>query len=97
MKGTLIGAIAYFVLPTDAIPDFLPVIGFTDDAAVLAAAIKLVADHIGPLHRAAARDAETRSRDSRQARLSNHGRRITLPIALRSAIAFSAAAASASG
>jgi uncharacterized membrane protein YkvA (DUF1232 family) len=33
----------------------LPVIGFTDDAAVLATAIKLVADHIKPLHRETAR------------------------------------------
>ena len=38
VKATLVGAIAYFVLPVDAIPDVLPVIGFTDDAAVLAAA-----------------------------------------------------------
>ena len=36
MKATLLGAIAYFVLPFDAIPDMLPVLGFTDDAAVLA-------------------------------------------------------------
>ncbi len=57
VKGMLLGAIAYFVLPTDAIPDVLPVIGFTDDAAVLAAALKLVADHITPVHRAAAQDA----------------------------------------
>ena len=35
----------------------MPVIGFTDDAAVLAAALKLVADHITPDHRQAARDA----------------------------------------
>ena len=56
VKATLIGAIAYFVLPVDAIPDVLPVIGFTDDAAVLATAIKLVADHIRPLHREAARN-----------------------------------------
>jgi uncharacterized membrane protein YkvA (DUF1232 family) len=55
VKAVLVGAIAYFVLPTDAIPDVLPVIGFTDDAAVLAAAVKLVADHIRPLHREAAR------------------------------------------
>jgi uncharacterized membrane protein YkvA (DUF1232 family) len=54
VKATLVGAIAYFVLPFDAIPDFLPVIGFTDDAAVLAAAIKLVTDHITPAHRGAA-------------------------------------------
>jgi uncharacterized membrane protein YkvA (DUF1232 family) len=57
VKATLVGAIAYFVLPIDAIPDVLPVLGFTDDAAVLAAAIKLVASHIRPLHREAARDA----------------------------------------
>jgi uncharacterized membrane protein YkvA (DUF1232 family) len=56
VKTTLLGAIAYFVLPTDAIPDMLPVLGFTDDAAVLATAIKLVSDHIQPEHRDAARD-----------------------------------------
>lgn len=55
MKATLVAAIAYFVLPVDAIPDVLPVIGFTDDAAVLAAAIKLVASHMRPAHRQAAR------------------------------------------
>jgi uncharacterized membrane protein YkvA (DUF1232 family) len=60
VKATLVGAIAYFVLPFDAIPDVLPVLGFTDDAAVLAAAIKLVASHIRPLHRDAARDALAR-------------------------------------
>jgi uncharacterized membrane protein YkvA (DUF1232 family) len=56
---TLIGAIAYFVVPADAIPDMLPVLGFTDDAAVLATAIKLVSDHIRPVHRDAARDKLT--------------------------------------
>lgn len=56
VKMSLIAALAYFVLPTDAIPDVFPVIGFTDDAAVLATAIKLVASHIRPEHRAAARD-----------------------------------------
>src|SRR5215475_3876088 len=44
----LIGALAYFVLPFDIIPDVLPVLGYTDDAAVLAAAIRLVAQHIRP-------------------------------------------------
>jgi uncharacterized membrane protein YkvA (DUF1232 family) len=43
------------VLPFDFIPDMLPLIGFTDDAAVLATAIKLVAVHITPQHRDAAR------------------------------------------
>ncbi len=55
VRVMLIGALAYFVLPFDAIPDFLPVLGFTDDAAVLAAALKLVVDHIKPEHREAAR------------------------------------------
>jgi uncharacterized membrane protein YkvA (DUF1232 family) len=57
VKATLVAAIAYFVLPVDAIPDVLPVIGFSDDAAVLAAAIKLVAGNIRPAHRDTARNA----------------------------------------
>jgi uncharacterized membrane protein YkvA (DUF1232 family) len=56
VKAALVGALAYFVLPVDAIPDVLPVLGFTDDAAVLATAIKLVSSHIRPEHRAAAKD-----------------------------------------
>ena len=49
------GAIAYFVLPTDAVADLLPLIGFADDAAVLAAAITQVAGSITEEHRAKAR------------------------------------------
>lgn len=60
VKATLVGAIAYFVLPLDAVPDVLPVFGFTDDAAVLATAIKLVASHIRPVHKDAARNALNR-------------------------------------
>ncbi len=56
VKAALIGALAYFILPMDAIPDMLPVLGFTDDAAVLATALKLVASHIRPEHRDAARE-----------------------------------------
>lgn len=55
VRTVLIGALAYFVLPFDIIPDIMPIIGFTDDAAVIATAIKLVADHIKPEHRDAAR------------------------------------------
>src|ERR1043166_4518562 len=51
VKAALIGALAYFVLPFDAVPDVLPMIGFADDAAVLATAVRLVAVHITPLHR----------------------------------------------
>ena len=35
----LLGALAYFILPFDFMPDMLPILGFTDDAAVLATAI----------------------------------------------------------
>jgi uncharacterized membrane protein YkvA (DUF1232 family) len=62
VKAALVGALAYFVLPMDVIPDVLPVIGYTDDAAVLAAAIKLVASHITPDHREAARRTLARMR-----------------------------------
>lgn len=51
----LLGAIAYFVLPADAMPDFLPLLGFTDDAAVIAAAIAQVAGSITEAHRDKAR------------------------------------------
>ena len=64
MKAALIGAIAYFVLPADAVPDVLPLVGYTDDAAVLAAAIKIVASHITPDHREAARQNLARMRDA---------------------------------
>jgi uncharacterized membrane protein YkvA (DUF1232 family) len=55
VKAALLGAIAYFILPFDFIPDMLPVLGFADDAAVLATAIRLVAAHITPEHRETAR------------------------------------------
>ena len=38
VKAALLGALAYFVLPVDLIPDILPVLGYADDAAVLATA-----------------------------------------------------------
>jgi uncharacterized membrane protein YkvA (DUF1232 family) len=60
VKATLLGALAYFVLPFDAIPDMLPLIGFADDAAVLATALRLVASHMRPEHREAARRARAR-------------------------------------
>jgi uncharacterized membrane protein YkvA (DUF1232 family) len=60
VQAALIGALAYFVLPFDVIPDMLPVLGFTDDAAVLATALKLVASHMRPEHRAAAKAAIAR-------------------------------------
>jgi uncharacterized membrane protein YkvA (DUF1232 family) len=62
-KGMMIAALAYFVLPTDAIPDFLGVIGFTDDAAVFAALLALVGQNVKDRHRAAATEFLDRMRD----------------------------------
>lgn len=55
-KGMMMAALAYFVLPTDAIPDFLGVIGFTDDAAVFAALLAIVGKNLKDSHREAADD-----------------------------------------
>ena len=57
VRAALLGALAYFVMPVDAIPDVLPGLGFADDAAALAAALRLVVAHIRPEHRTAARYA----------------------------------------
>jgi uncharacterized membrane protein YkvA (DUF1232 family) len=57
VRFVLLGAIAYFVLPFDAVADFLPLLGFADDAAIIAAAISQVAGAITQEHRDKARDA----------------------------------------
>jgi uncharacterized membrane protein YkvA (DUF1232 family) len=59
-KAILLAALAYFVLPTDLVPDFLAHVGFGDDAAVLYAAYRAVADHIREPHRERARAALAR-------------------------------------
>lgn len=67
VQAALLGALAYFILPFDFVPDMLPVLGFTDDAAVLATALRMVASHITPVHRAAARTALQRGLDENEA------------------------------
>jgi len=56
VKLILFGAAAYFLMPADAIPDVFPIIGFTDDAAVIAAAIAAVRTSINDSHRDKARE-----------------------------------------
>ncbi len=55
VRTLLFGALGYFVLPIDTIPDIVAGIGFTDDAAVLLATLAMVGAHIRPDHRAAAK------------------------------------------
>jgi uncharacterized membrane protein YkvA (DUF1232 family) len=62
-KGMMLAALAYFVMPVDAIPDFIAGIGYTDDAAVFMAMLALVGKNLKPRHRALARAAVDRLRD----------------------------------
>jgi len=55
IRATLLGALAYFVLPIDAIPDLFLGLGFSDDAAVLLAAFTAARTHITEAHRERAR------------------------------------------
>jgi len=56
VKATLMTALAYFVVPTDLVPDVVAAFGYTDDATVLALAVHAVAPHVKEQHRESARD-----------------------------------------
>ena len=60
VRAALIGALAYFILPFDLVPDMVAGLGFTDDMAVLTGVLRLVTSHIKPAHRDAARNALAR-------------------------------------
>ncbi len=57
VKATLVGALAYFIMPVDLIPDVIAIAGFTDDAAVLAMALASVRGAVKPTHETKAREA----------------------------------------
>ena len=50
-RATIVGALLYFISPIDAIPDFIPGLGYTDDLAVLIGALGVVAAHIKREHK----------------------------------------------
>ncbi|MEM7191529.1 MAG: YkvA family protein [Pseudomonadota bacterium] len=54
VRGMLLAALAYFILPLDLMPDIIAGLGFADDMALLTAVIGLVSASIKPVHRAAA-------------------------------------------
>ena len=62
-KGMMLAALAYFVVPTDAVPDFIAGLGYTDDAAVFTALLAIVGRHLKPRHRASAKAAVERLRE----------------------------------
>lgn len=62
VRGVLLAALAYFILPFDAAPDFLALIGFGDDVAVLTAAIAMVRANMTEKHYAEA-DKALRQKD----------------------------------
>lgn len=55
-KATIIGALGYFISPVDAIPDLLPIVGYTDDLGVLVAALAATAANIKDEHVAKAKE-----------------------------------------
>lgn len=66
VKAVLLGALAYFIVPTDLIPDFIAGVGYADDASVLTAAIASVRGHITDAHRTRAREVLARLSGSRE-------------------------------
>jgi uncharacterized membrane protein YkvA (DUF1232 family) len=56
-KAVILGALAYFIMPFDTIPDFLALVGFSDDIAVLTLAIATIRSNMTDAHRLAARKA----------------------------------------
>ena len=54
-KGMMFAALAYFVLPVDAVPDFIAGLGYTDDAAVFTALMAIVGRNLKPRHKLAAK------------------------------------------
>lgn len=54
-KAVLLGALGYFIVPLDIVPDLLGAFGYGDDLAVILAAIKAVESSITEAHREKAR------------------------------------------
>jgi uncharacterized membrane protein YkvA (DUF1232 family) len=62
VRATLLGALAYFILPFDVIPDMVLALGFTDDFAVLVTAFTMIRNHMTQEHLDRARETVERLR-----------------------------------
>jgi len=47
-KSLIAAALAYFIFPADSIPDLTPIIGYSDDLAILYATISNLVKYISP-------------------------------------------------
>jgi uncharacterized membrane protein YkvA (DUF1232 family) len=56
VRGIILAALAWFVLPASVLPEFIVVLGFTDDVAVVAIAARMVRRHIKERHYRRARE-----------------------------------------
>ena len=56
-KAIALGSLGYFILPIDAIPDYIPVLGWTDAAAAIAAAAAALIKNITPAIKAKAAES----------------------------------------
>jgi uncharacterized membrane protein YkvA (DUF1232 family) len=56
VKGTAAAALAYFILPLDAVPDLLPLVGLSDDVTVLTAALSAISAFVTDEHRSKAEE-----------------------------------------
>ncbi|WLR92323.1 YkvA family protein [Shinella zoogloeoides] len=68
VRGILLAALVYFVLPLDGIPDFFALVGFSDDIAVLTAAFAAIRGHVRDDHYVAADKALADEPDMQPAR-----------------------------
>nr|WP_245445896.1 YkvA family protein [Rhizobium album] len=50
VRGILLAALGYFIMPADLVPDILAVVGFSDDIAVLSTALAMIRGHIHERH-----------------------------------------------
>ena len=55
VRGTILAALAYFILPLDFIPDFIIGFGLTDDIAVLTMVVSRIREHVTEAHKTAAK------------------------------------------